>query len=52
MNTKPTDPLDLIVWSYKMGWMTAGDAVRELLTVDPIRFQRQAHRAYAFLTNN
>ena len=52
MTTKPTDPLDLIVWAYKMGWTTADDAVREMLTVDPIRFQRQAHRAYAFLTSN
>ena len=47
-----TDYLDEILYCYKRGMLTTDEAVSELLKTDPVRFQRQRHRAYSFLTLN
>lgn len=37
---------------YRDGWMSRDDAVSALLAADPVRFQRQAHVASAFIALN
>jgi hypothetical protein len=38
--------------AYQAGMLTVTEAVNELLNADPVRFQRQRHLAYSFLTLN
>jgi hypothetical protein len=44
--------IDDVLKAYKRGWMTYDEAIANLLKIDPVRFQRQAHRAASFLTMN
>lgn len=49
---KQEDKIDGVVLAYKLGWISLEEAARQLIQIDPVRFQRDDRNAIDFVLMN